>query len=32
MPEKIKGIKGQDVNSSNVPVDMKIADALRQIR
>jgi hypothetical protein len=32
MPEKINGIKGQDINSSDVSVDMKIADALRQIR
>ena len=29
MPEKIKGIKGQDILSSNIPVDMKIVNILR---
>ena len=29
MPEKIKGIKGHDIISSEIPVDMKIADILR---
>ena len=32
MPERIRGIKGQDIHSSDIPVDMKIADALRQIK
>ena len=31
MPERIRGIKGQDILSSNIPVDMKIADILRNI-
>ena len=30
MPEKVKGIKGQDIISSEIPVDMKIADILRK--
>ena len=29
MPEKVKGIKGQDLISSEIPVDMTIADILR---
>ena len=32
MPEKIKSIKGQDILSSEIPVDMKIAEELRQIK
>lgn len=32
MPEKIRGIKGHDINSSDIPVDMKIADSLRKIK
>jgi len=32
MPEKIRGVKGQDIISSDIPVDMKIADVLRQIK
>jgi hypothetical protein len=32
MPEKIRGIKGQDIHSSEIPVDMTIADSLRQIK
>jgi hypothetical protein len=32
MPEKIRGIKGQDIISSDIPVDMRIADTLRQIK
>jgi hypothetical protein len=32
MPERIRGIKGQDIVSSNIPVDMKIAETLRQIK
>jgi hypothetical protein len=29
MPEKVRGIKGQDLISSEIPVDMTIADILR---
>ena len=29
MPEKIKGIKGQEIISSDIPIDMKIAETLR---
>ena len=29
MPEKVNGIKGHDIISSDIPVDMKIADILR---
>lgn len=29
MPEKVRGIKGQDLISSDIPVDMTIADILR---
>ena len=29
MPERVKGIKGHDIISSEIPVDMKIADILR---
>jgi hypothetical protein len=29
MPEKVKGIKGQDIISSEIPVDMTIAEVLR---
>lgn len=32
MPEKVRGIKGQDIFSSEIPVDMTIAQALRQIK
>jgi hypothetical protein len=32
MPERIKGIKGNDIVSSDIPVDMKIADILRDIK
>ena len=32
MPEKVKGIKGQDIISSEIPVDMKIADKLRKFK
>ena len=32
MPEKIKGIKGQDIQSSEIPVDFKIAEVLREIK
>ena len=29
MPERVKGIKGHDIISSEIPVDMRIADILR---
>ena len=29
MPERVRGIKGQDLISSEIPVDMTIADILR---
>ena len=29
MPEKVRGIKGQDLISSEIPVDMTIAEVLR---
>jgi len=29
MPERVKGIKGQDIISSEIPVDMVIAEVLR---
>ena len=32
MPDKVRGIKGQDIISSDIPVDMKIADILRDIK
>lgn len=32
MPEIIRGIKGKDILSSDISVDMKVADALRGIR
>jgi hypothetical protein len=32
MPERIKGIKGQDIISSNIIVDMRIAEELRKIK
>jgi len=32
MPDKIKGVKGHDVISSEISVDMTIAHALRQIK
>jgi hypothetical protein len=32
MPEKVKGIKGHDVISSDIPIDMTIADILRKIK
>jgi hypothetical protein len=32
MPERVKGIKGQDIISSEIPVDMKIADKLRKFK
>lgn len=32
MPEIIRGIKGKDILSSDIPVDMKVAEALRGIK
>jgi hypothetical protein len=32
MPDKIKGVKGHDIISSDIPIDMQIADALRSIK
>jgi hypothetical protein len=32
MPERIKGIKGTDIHSSDIPVDMNVAQTLRQIK
>jgi hypothetical protein len=32
MPDKVKGIKGRDVVSSDIPIDMTIADILRKIK
>ena len=32
MPDRVKGIKGHDIVSSEIPVDMTIANALRNIR
>ncbi len=29
MPERVRGIKGHDIISSDIPVDMKIAEILR---
>jgi len=29
MPERVKGIKGHDIISSDIPVDMRIAEILR---
>jgi len=30
MPEKIRGIKGQDIISSDIPIDTRVAEVLRQ--
>lgn len=32
MPDRVKGIKGHDIVSSEIPVDMTIANALRNIK
>lgn len=32
MPDKVKGIREQDILSSDIVVDMKIAETLRQIK
>lgn len=32
MPERVRGIKGQDILSSDIPVNMEIANTLRKIK
>ena len=32
MPERVRGIKGHDIISSEIPVDMTIANALRNLK
>jgi hypothetical protein len=32
MPEVVKGIRGDDLLSSDIPVDLKIAEVLREIK
>ena len=32
MPERVKGIKGVDILSSEIPIDFKIAEVLRDIK
>ena len=32
MPNIVRGIKGSDIHSSSIPVDMKIAEVLRNIK
>jgi hypothetical protein len=32
MPERVKGIKGNDILSSDISIDNKIADVLREIK
>lgn len=32
MPDTVKGIRGQDILSSDIPVDNKIANTLREIK
>lgn len=32
MPETVKGIRGQDIHSSDISVDMKVAEVLRTIK
>jgi hypothetical protein len=32
MPEVVKGIKGVDIVSSDIPIDTKVAEILRQIK
>jgi hypothetical protein len=32
MPERIKGIRGHDILSSDIPVDTKVANTLREIK
>ncbi|MFM7982120.1 MAG: hypothetical protein ACKPKO_22660, partial [Candidatus Fonsibacter sp.] len=32
MPDRVRGIKGHDIISSEIPVDMSIAQALRNLK
>jgi hypothetical protein len=32
MPERVRGIRGQDILSSDIPVDTKVANTLREIK
>jgi hypothetical protein len=32
MPERVKGIRGQDILSSDIPVDTKVANTLREFK
>ncbi len=32
MPDRVRGIKGQDIISSEIPIDFKVADVLRDIK
>jgi hypothetical protein len=32
MPDVVKGIKGQDILSSDIPVDLNVAEVLREIK
>jgi|TARA_R110000868_G_C10861281_1_gene761537 hypothetical protein len=32
MPDKVKGIKGQDIISSEIPIDQKVVEVLRNIK
>lgn len=32
MPDRVRGIKGQDILSSEIPIDFKVANALRDIK
>jgi len=32
MPEVVKGIRGQDILSSDIPVDLNVAEVLREIK
>jgi hypothetical protein len=32
MPDVVKGIKGQDIISSDIPIDLKTAEVLREIK
>jgi len=32
MPDRVRGLKGQDIISSEIPIDFKVADVLRDIK
>jgi hypothetical protein len=32
MPDRVKGIKGQDIISSEIPIDQKVVEVLRNIK